>query len=556
MACIMARKLTDTDLQNLPACVQEYIKLVIKKMRYRKKVRADVQAELTAHFEDELRDCKNDEEKEQKAQQLIADFGDVKLLGALLRRAKKRCRPLWRTIAARTSQAVGILILCFIPYAVWFFTGKPVITTNYVAELNRIVRPVADESLNAAPLYHQAAERYSKLPDDISKLLGKKYHDANDTERHLMQKWLNDNKETLDLVIAGAKKPYYWQKYEGEEMMSILMPMPYLAKFRQLAYSFRWRAYFHAEQGQYKEAFDDIISCYRLGQHIRKGDKPLVEQLVGTSIEALSVQALRSILSKYQMDSSTLAKLQKDFEQIVAGENFITNLKAEKLFMYDWIQRWFTEGGFGGGHLYLPEFKKMAQTAQIELGINKDKSWFNVFCSNLVAAASFLFGLSPSKDETLKSANEYYDFFERELALKTPVQIRAEKAKIDEKIKQITHNNQFLNILSPAIENVLKISSRLKTDVEATLTIIAILRYKQDKGQCPQSLDELLKAGYVKEIPIDSFSDKPLIYRKTEDGFILYSVGHNFTDDGGDRKGKITNWTDEGDAVLWPVQEN
>jgi hypothetical protein len=58
-------------------------------MRYRKKVRADVMAELTAHFEDELRDCRTDEEKEQKAQRLITDFGDVKLLAVLLRPSQK-----------------------------------------------------------------------------------------------------------------------------------------------------------------------------------------------------------------------------------------------------------------------------------------------------------------------------------------------------------------------------------------------------------------------------------------------------------------------------------
>ena len=85
-----------TDLQNLPVAASDFINSVIKKMRYRKKVRLDVRAELTAHFEDQLRDCATDRDREQKAQQLIADFGDPKLLAVLLRRAKKRCRPLWR----------------------------------------------------------------------------------------------------------------------------------------------------------------------------------------------------------------------------------------------------------------------------------------------------------------------------------------------------------------------------------------------------------------------------------------------------------------------------
>ena len=42
----MKKKLPQVDLRHLPKCAGEYIKLVIKKMRYRKQVRADVLGEL------------------------------------------------------------------------------------------------------------------------------------------------------------------------------------------------------------------------------------------------------------------------------------------------------------------------------------------------------------------------------------------------------------------------------------------------------------------------------------------------------------------------------
>ncbi len=107
-----------SDSKGLPGCVSEYVRRILRKMRYRRKVRDEVEAELKAHFEDELKDCKSDKERQQKARYLVADFGDMKLLAILLRRAKKRCRPLWRTVIARTFQAIGVLILCFIVYAV------------------------------------------------------------------------------------------------------------------------------------------------------------------------------------------------------------------------------------------------------------------------------------------------------------------------------------------------------------------------------------------------------------------------------------------------------
>ncbi len=60
----------------VPACAEDYIKQILKKLRFRRKVRRDVQEELTAHFADELKDCRTDEDREQKAKQLIAGFGD------------------------------------------------------------------------------------------------------------------------------------------------------------------------------------------------------------------------------------------------------------------------------------------------------------------------------------------------------------------------------------------------------------------------------------------------------------------------------------------------
>ena len=132
----MAREYEKGDLQNLPACAAEFIELIVKKMRYRKKVRWDVQAELATHFEDELKDCTTDKEKEQTARQLITDFGEVKLLAVLLRRAKKRCRPLWKKTIVRSLQAVGIIIVLFCLYTVWFVSGRPTISVDYLALFN------------------------------------------------------------------------------------------------------------------------------------------------------------------------------------------------------------------------------------------------------------------------------------------------------------------------------------------------------------------------------------------------------------------------------------
>jgi len=556
----MASKPDRGNLQNLPACAVEFIKLVIKKMRYRRKVQQDVQAELAAHFEDELKNFTTDEEKEQKAQQLIAEFGDMKLLAVLLRRAKKRCRPLWRTVVARTFQAIGVLILCFILYVVWFFSGKPLVTIDYVAELNRTVQPIADESLNAAPFYNEAASRYEKLSKDnkeIFQLLSKNSNEATPEQKQLIEKWLTDNEETLELVITGSQKPYHWPEYktgkEDDGVMGVLMP--HLSEFRRLVYSLLWRAQLSAEQGRYEDAFDDIKSCYRFGQHLR-GNKTIIEQLVGIAIEALAVQTLRDILSEYQTKAAALATLQKDFEQIITGEDFIVSLKAEKMFLYDEIQRCFTADRIGEGHLYLPRVIALGGGVQKDLKL--DEILVRLGTPLLWPVFTKVLFTHPNKRQTREMADRLYASWDK-MVCRTPTQIREEAIDIKEEAMKIAKGNIFLEPLTPAIVRVIEIGHRNKTEVQATITILGLLRHKKDKGYYPENLQELITTGYLKELPIDSYSDKPLNYKKTDDNFTLYSVGPNFTDDGGepgkDSKGRISKWRDNGDTVFWPVPE-
>ena len=239
----------------LPTCAEEYIKLIVKKMRYRRKVRRDVQEELTAHFADELKDCKTDEDRQQKAKELIAGFGDLTLLAVLLRRAKKRCRPLWRTVVVRSFQALGIIIfyffICFIP----LFVGRPTISVNYVDWLNELVKGSRDEADNARPYYEKAVKLYVKNPEDWLYSSSRVWsEDLNDVELNVLSKWLKDNEAALEALREGSRRPNFWNAYQCDEtkvnksqardslMASNLVDnaMDILPDYRHLAFAMRW----------------------------------------------------------------------------------------------------------------------------------------------------------------------------------------------------------------------------------------------------------------------------------------------------------------------------
>jgi hypothetical protein len=218
-------------LQRLPAGTAELIRQIIKKMRYRKEVRSEVMAELAAHFEDELKDCKTDQDKEKKAGQLIDDFGDTKLLAILFRRAKIRCRPLWRTVVARAFQVAGVLIVCFIIYAVWFSTGKPTISVDYLALFNRMNKPEVRDEDNARPHYEKAIALYVETDQRIQKLTDRRrkeftkrlsFSDLEKDKQDMIRKWLEENESNWDNLELSQKQLF--EKCFNEGLVPFVCP--------------------------------------------------------------------------------------------------------------------------------------------------------------------------------------------------------------------------------------------------------------------------------------------------------------------------------------------
>jgi len=282
---------TKSRLNKLPACATEYIKQVLKKMRYRRKVRRDVQAELSAHFEDELKDCKTDEKREQKAKQIITEFGDVKLLAVLLRRAKKRCRSLWRKALVRSFQALGIIILYFLVCLSPLLLGKSTISVNYVDWLNEFAQANMDEQDNARPYYEKAFELYVEMPQWLSKSRAKWPTDFNDVQLSSLPTWLEDNQAAIDALRRGSRCAGYWGKYKSDETElskgMVANAMEILPNYRRLAFAMRWQIRYEAYNGDVKTALSDCVALSKFGGHLQ-GHGLLIEQLVGIAMEALA----------------------------------------------------------------------------------------------------------------------------------------------------------------------------------------------------------------------------------------------------------------------------
>ena len=115
----------------------------------------------------------------------------------------------------------------------------------------------------------------------------------------------------------------------------------------------------------------------------------------------------------------------------------------------------------------------------------------------------------------------------------------------------------LLEMVEPAVVRIIELSHQNKTNVQSLVMILTLLRHKSDKGFYPENLQELITTGYLKKLPADPYSNKPLLYKKANSNFILYSVSLNFADDGGksgkDSRGQVKKWRKNGDMVFWPL---
>ncbi len=94
---------------------------------------------------------------------------------------------------------------------------------------------------------------------------------------------------------------------------------------------------------------------------------------------------------------------------------------------------------------------------------------------------------------------------------------------------------------------------RAKAELRCAEAALAAERYRLAEGRWPDDLAALVPR-YVAAVPADPFDGQPLRLRRLPDGLVVYSVGPDRTDDGGnlDRKRPTAPGTDIG-FQLWDV---
>jgi hypothetical protein len=98
---------------------------------------------------------------------------------------------------------------------------------------------------------------------------------------------------------------------------------------------------------------------------------------------------------------------------------------------------------------------------------------------------------------------------------------------------QIPRLPVLARMLAPAVDKVAQACQRDHALLRSAIVAVAAERFRRRNGRWPAAIDEVVQAGLIKAVPRDPFDGKPLRFKRTADGLIVYAIGPDGTDDGG-----------------------
>ena len=129
-----------------------------------------------------------------------------------------------------------------------------------------------------------------------------------------------------------------------------------------------------------------------------------------------------------------------------------------------------------------------------------------------------------------RDAITYLDFMQKSLDyLDDPTQTGMQA------LENVNHCGLFSKIIIPALARVFQIANRTVAHQRAAITACAIERYRIAHQQLPATLQDLVPAC-LEAVPLDPFDGEPLRYQQLSLGYVVYSIGEDLSDDGGQEK--------------------
>ncbi len=331
---------------------------------------------------------------------------------------------------------------------------------------------------------------------------------------------LKPTEAKLAELRAASQRPFsrFNIRYEHEDPAGILLP--HLAPLKRCVEILALRSSAELALGQTEPALNDLNLCFYLTDAIQH-EPLLISHLVRCADIQMLLQPVWEGLAARQWSEPQLQTLQKRLQHFDFLADSVRALKAERAF----------------GNAIITQLRNKPETLAF-LGEPNDR------VSQPVPPAC-LYSLIPRGWFYQEQVSYNRLFQERgfpgtDLATRRvdPQLVEQNRELLERSLRHglaaIADHRILSAMLLPALGKVHQKFAFAQVSVNEATIACALERYRLANGRFPETLEALVPR-FTDKLPWDIIGGAPLRYRRTDDGqFILYSIGWNAKDDGGE----------------------
>lgn len=316
----------------------------------------------------------------------------------------------------------------------------------------------------------------------------------------------------LEELTAAAARPHSVFPVHYEDHINTLLP--HLATLKGIAQLVRLRALARLGADDKAGAFRDVKLGLRLAE--AAANEPVtISHLVRIASLQLIMQPVWEGMARHQWTEEQLAEIQSILTNIRLLEDYGLTIRGERAFSNMMIDDLRT------GQMPMTSLGDALGNGESQVGVPAAR--------RLVPSGWFY--------QNQLTLNRLYQ--ERCLPLVDATKHRVYAQQTREaddvpELKGVGLYNIFARLLYPAISKISAKFANGQTAIDLATVACALERHRLAHGQYPEQLD-LLVPRFIAKIPTDVINGELLKYRREPGGtFVLYSVGWNETDDGGE----------------------
>jgi hypothetical protein len=326
--------------------------------------------------------------------------------------------------------------------------------------------------------------------------------------------WLKAQAGLLQLMIDGSKRDRYYvplvRENESDPLVSVLLP--HLSHQRRLCRMLKSRAMLRLGNEEMDGFCDDVIALVRIGR-LTTHAPTLVENLVGTSCEAMGYDAIKIAATGRWLSEAQVDRLLKELRAAPPRRQ-----------MYDVFE--------GGERGFLLEF---LQTAAVH-GVGEAEKMLAALGPKNGITLPPVDPIAKDWNQAMRKANWWYDqlaeagkktsYVERMRACNVVMRdIGALKEKTSGwRAPFASIEDRMIVLVMPSMDRAYMNETKIAANRELTETALALSGFRSKTAEYPPDL-KMLVPTWFKQTPVDCFNDHPLTYRLEGNGYVLLSVG-------------------------------